>query len=221
MVVLHYRHQNIWVHSWSPASNICPYIGDNAYEYHISYNGVCKLHHHRYWGVGQHLYFSSNNVFYELLLYTRKNSKVIKFDLSKTNLPVMSPSPLAGNWTYIHTYTNIYNDTVYTLSNFEIRCDVTCGRLRILGKQQYNSHVLMRFHYIIYAFNGILPEIYNLLHVTSHLISKLDREYYFRLISASIYNAKITNFQVLWFQLNDSIPDILIHYRYSCCMCKC
>ena len=67
------------------------------------------------------------------------------------------------------------NHTLYSLSNFEIRCDVTSRRLRISGKLPLNARVVYNElrQNTLYGYSS---EIRNLPHVTSCLISKLDRE---------------------------------------------
>ncbi len=63
-----------------------------------------------------------------------------------------------------------------TLSNVEIRCDVTCGRLRISGELPLNARVVWN-RGKTHTLYGYVSEMRNLPRVTSCLISKLDREY--------------------------------------------
>ncbi len=79
-----------------------------------------------------------------------------------------------------HTRAGVYapdhfmNFHLYSLSSFEIRHDVTYGRLHILGELSLNA--------VVYGIaakhsSGYSSEICSLPLVTSHPISKLDTEY--------------------------------------------
>ena len=64
-----------------------------------------------------------------------------------------------------------------TLSNFNIRCDVTSRRLCTSLHVTIKRACFAVIPYTIHTFYGNSPEICNLLEVTSCLISKLDRVY--------------------------------------------
>ena len=61
------------------------------------------------------------------------------------------------------------------MSNFEIRCDVTRGRLHISGKLPLNVRVVYGIS-AKHAHCMVTRLKYPIFRVTSHLISKLDRE---------------------------------------------
>ena len=64
-----------------------------------------------------------------------------------------------------------------TLSNFKVRHDVTSCILCFTGSNHKTCVRFATIPYNTHMSNGNLPEISNLLEVTSHLISKLDRVY--------------------------------------------
>ncbi len=65
---------------------------------------------------------------------------------------------------------------ICTQSNVEIECDGTCGRLCISGKYHKMCKLCCDSIYYTHVY-GNLPEMRNLPHVTSCLISKLESVY--------------------------------------------
>ncbi len=87
-------------------------------------------------------------------------------------------------------------DANYSVYNFEIRRDVTSGRLRTSLRVTIKRTCFATIPYTTRAFHGTSPEIRNLLEVTSRLISKLYRLYsvcriHVELVSIS-YNVRAT-----------------------------